>query len=137
MATIRVDVDGKEVADEIGKRIRRGIKKGASEVAEGVESRAKEKIRAEGAVFTRELLESFNTATVNLSGRSFARVRNYADHAPFQEEGVSGIVVKRNTPYSYKETKPPLDELIPWGLENLAGTGFWPDDLPDDGPPGD
>ncbi|UBF22600.1 hypothetical protein HRTV-25_gp19 [Halorubrum tailed virus 25] len=130
MATFRVDVDGKKVARRIRDRIEDGVDSAADEINDEMRQVAKGKIRDENAVFTRELLHGFTDAKVTFGKSTVASLRNLSDHAPYQERGVSGIYKKRDTPYSYKNKKPPLDALIPWVIQNLHGS-FWPDDLGD------
>ena len=130
MATFRVDVDGKKVGRQIKRRIEDGVDGATDEIARGVERVAKGKIRREDAVWRHHLLEGFEDATLEFGDRTVVSVTNVSDHAPAQEHGVSGTQVFRNTPYRYKNKKPPLDALIPWILDNLYGA-FWPDDLGD------
>jgi hypothetical protein len=137
MAKFRVDVDGKNVSRRIGDRIEDGIENAASEINDETRKIAKQKIRSENAIFNRELLEGFVNSKVEFGDSTVASLRNLSRHAPYQERGVSGTQVQRDTPHKYTDTKPPLDDLIPWVKRNLTGSGFWPDDLPGDGPPGD
>ena len=134
MSKIRfgVDVDGKKVGRKIRRRIEAGIDSAASEINDGMRREAKEKIRNENAIFRGELLEGFANAKVTFGDSTVASLRNLADHAPYQDRGVSGVYKNRNTPYKYKNKKPPLASLIPWVEQNLNGS-YWPED--DLGPP--
>lgn len=39
---------------------------------------------------------------------------NANEYYKFQDKGVSGVKVRRNTPYSYSNKKPPIDEISGW-----------------------
>jgi len=130
MARFRIRVDDNDVPKKIRWRIRRGVKASTEDLTREMEKRAKRTIRREGAIWTRELLNSFQDADYHLPGRTRASLKNLADHAPYQEEGVSGIRTKRDTPYEYTDTRPPLEALIPWVEDKLVGTGFWPKGVP-------
>ncbi|OYR54905.1 hypothetical protein [Halorubrum halodurans] len=130
MVTFRVDVDGKKVGRQIKRRIEDGVDSAADDINDEMRQVAKGKIRSENAIFTRELISEFTDAKVTFGDSTVASLRNLAQHAPYQEEGVSGTQVQRDTPYKYKDKKPPLDSLIPWVIENLQGS-YWPDDLGD------
>lgn len=135
MARINVDVDGTKIGQEIRSHIEDGIDGAANEINRQTRRIAKDKIRSENAVFTRELLEGFVNSKVQFGDSTVASLRNLSDHAEYQERGVSGTQRQRDTPHKYTTKKPPLDDLIPWVQQNLAGTGFWPSDLDGDGPP--
>ncbi|TQQ81854.1 hypothetical protein [Halonotius roseus] len=122
-----VDVDSKAVAEQIEDRIEAGISDAQDEIARGIEDTAQRHIRTEGAVFRYQLIEGFETATLNFGSKNVLSVRNVAPHAPAQERGVSGTETKRDTPYSYTDTKPPVEDLVPWVKAHLVGTGFAPD----------
>lgn len=132
---ITIDVDNKQIAAEIQDRIEDGIDNAASEINDQTRRVAKQKVRGKNAVFTSELLEGFVNSKVELGDSTIASLSNRSDHAPYQERGVSGTQKQRDTPHRYTDKKPPLDNLIPWIQQNLAGTGFWPSDLDGDGPP--
>ena len=130
MATFRVDVDGKNVGRRIRDRIEDGVDAAADEINDEMRKVARSKIQSEGAVFTRDLISSFSSSKVNFGRSTVASLRNLSEHAPYQERGVSGTQVQRNTPHKYTTKKPPLDELIPWVIQNLHGS-FWPQELGD------
>lgn len=48
------------------------------------------------------------------SGMSFSFEFFMEDYGEFQDKGVSGIKKKYNTPYSYKNKKPPIGPLDKW-----------------------
>jgi hypothetical protein len=48
------------------------------------------------------------------SGASFSFEFFMEDYGEFQDKGVSGIKKKYNTPYSYKNKKPPIGPLDKW-----------------------
>lgn len=129
MATFKISVSGEDVADEIRRRIHDGIKEGAEEINTGIERTAQARIRNENAVWTEELLRSFTDARVKIGNRTVAEVTNVSDHASPQEHGVSGTRVLRDTPHRYRSKRPPLSALLPWVIDNLYLSGFWPDDL--------
>ena len=130
----RTDVDDKGIPKRIKRQIERGIDKSADEIQDELRKHAKAKVVRENAVWRGELLNGFVGAKVTFGDSTIAGLSNTAYHAAAQEHGVSGTQRKRDTPYSYTDKKPPLSALIPWVRDNLAGTGFWPDDLPGDGP---
>lgn len=141
MARLRISVNDNGVPEKIRRQLRKGMKRSADDLTGEMEKRARRRIRREGAIWNRELLNSFQDAEYNIPTRTRASLKNLSDHAPFQEHGVSGVFVKRDTPFEYTDTKPPLEALIPWVEDNLVGTGFWPDgvkkpgtgsDLPDE-----
>ena len=131
----RVDVSGKSVVRDIRDALRDGMESGGEDVARGIEKVASRKIRDEGAVWRHELLEGFTKSVVQFGGDTHVRVGNVSDHAKYQERGVSGQVIKRNTPHAYEDEGPPIEALIPWVRDHLWGTGFDPFDG-DDGADG-
>ena len=128
-----ISVDGKNVADQIESQIEDGVEKAAGDISRGVEDRAKSHIRREGAIWRYQLIEGFEDAKLEFGDRTSVSVRNISDHASYQERGVSGTTIKRDTPHSYTDTKPPVTELIPWVRAHLVGTGFDPDYAPGNG----
>ena len=135
MAKFRIDIDNKRISRKINRKIEDGIEDAADEINDKMRQAAKGKIRDEKAVWRKELLHGFTDSKIEISGRTIASLRNLSEHAPYQEMGVNGTQNARfNTPFQYKDKKPPLDSLIPWVRDNLAGT-FWPGDLgePPDG----
>ena len=127
---INIDVDNKDIARQIDRRIRKGIDNSTDEIARGIERQAKGVIRREGAVFRHHLLEGFEDATLTFGGDAKVRVRNVSKHGPAHEYGVSGTQFNRDTPLSYSDKKPPVTALIPWVRAHLVGTGFDPDYTP-------
>lgn len=131
-----ISVDGKKVGRQIERRIEDGIENAADEITRGIERRAKSHIRREGAIWRYHLIESFEDATLEFGDRTVASVRNISGHASYQERGVSGTEIKRDTPHAYTDKKPPVTELIPWVRAHLLGTGFDPDYNPNSGSKG-
>lgn len=135
MAKFRIDIDNKKISRKINRKIEDGIEDAADEINDKMRQAAKGKIRDEKAVWRKELLHGFTDSKIEISGRTIASLRNLSEHAPYQEMGVNGTQNARyNTPFQYKDKKPPLDSLIPWVRDNFAGT-FWADELgePPDG----
>jgi hypothetical protein len=128
----KIDVDDKQLAKKIRRQIKRGIRSSVGDLNRGMERTATSKIRSEDAIWRHHLIEGFENARLEFGDRTVASVMNVSDHAAAQEQGVSGTARKRNTPYSYKNKRPPLDELIPWVRDNLTGTGFIPPGYDDD-----
>jgi hypothetical protein len=124
----KVDVDGKNVARKIERRITAGIDDATGDIARGIETRAKARIRRKGAIWRYHLLEGFEDATVKFGDRTIVSVTNVSEHAPAQEYGVSGVNRSRDTPLSYKKKKPPVQALIPWVRAHLGGMNFDPRD---------
>jgi hypothetical protein len=136
MATFRITIDGKKVGRQIQSQIEDGVDSAADEINDEMRKIATRKVRTEKAVFSRELLTGFQNSKHTFGDSTVASLRNISQHAPYQERGVSGTQVSRNTPYKYKDKKPPLAALIPWVVENLQGS-FWPDETLGANPNGD
>lgn len=122
-----IDVSNTDIGDKIADAIDDGVDNATDEISRGITRTGKMKIRSEDAVWNREMLQSFSDATIKFSNCTVVTVQNNSDHAPYQEHGVSGTKNKRDTPYSYDSTMPPVESLIPWVRDNLAETGFNPD----------
>lgn len=122
-----INISNTDIGEKIGDAIDSGIDDAADDIARGITRTSEDKIRTEDAVWRYEMLEAFYNSTITLSNRTLVMVNNSAEHGPYQEHGVSGTQNKRETPYSYENSMPPLESLIPWIEDNLAGTGFDPD----------
>lgn len=102
--------------------IERGIRQSADDLADTGTAAAKSKIRGAGAVYNRETLEGFSHGYVSrLNGSLTLTISNAAEHSAYVDRGVSGIHVKRPTPHSYSNRKPPLPPIIRWVESELGG----------------
>lgn len=110
-------------ADKAINDIRDAIDKGIRDSARGrtglgnqIEERAKATIQEEGAIFTGELINSFNYRYVRVSGKLILRVWNDSDHAAPIEYGAE-----------YTTKGPPVAALIPWVEAKMQGFTLPPD----------
>lgn len=90
------------IKDATGRRSSHGI-------SDIMSAEAKGKIRAEGAVWTGELLESFQVRYLQRGPRIIVVFENDADHAPALEYGAE-----------YGDEGPPVHALIPWVMTHLS-----------------
>lgn len=101
--------------DDLEKAIKDGIRRGSGRtrmtgLSDEMESVAKARIEAEDAIWTGELMESFEADFHD--GRKVLRIRlkNTADHAEHIEYGAQ-----------YTDRGPPVAALIPWVYTNMVG----------------
>jgi hypothetical protein len=111
-----VHISNTDIGDEIKDAIHAGIKDGLTSTAVGMEEAARGQIIAKDAIWKTELLDGFG---VDTNGRTYVELTNSAEHAPYQEHGVSGTEVKRDSPYSYTTRGPPVESLLPWFLDKI------------------
>lgn len=116
MGRIEFDIDtfDHRIADDIQDAIDEGIKdstgrRTAHGIADIMSAEAKGKIRSEGAVWTGELLNSFQVRYLQRGNRIVVVFQNDADHAPALEYGAE-----------YGSEGPPVHALIPWVMTHLS-----------------
>jgi hypothetical protein len=115
----RINVDGKEVIDDVREAIEDGARNGAAEARQQMEDVAKQKIRSNAAIFTGELISSFTKGSgTSPDGELIVWLENDSDHAAPVEYGAE-----------YDEEGPPLRALLPWVYAHLEGdpvqNAFW------------
>ncbi|QCC48088.1 HK97 gp10 family phage protein [Halobellus limi] len=116
----RVSFNNERVMRKVKKKINRGIRDSAAEIADEIVDTAQNRIRAKQAVYTSQLLNSFSYTIKTGSKKTTIRVVNTAPQAPYQERGVRGV--ERGVgEYQYTSRKPPIDELLPWVQAKLGG----------------
>ena len=133
---INATVEFESALDNIEDAIERGIRDSANDLAEIGTEAAQQDIRDSGAVYRGEVLEGFESSYVQrMDGSLVLRITNMSGHSAYVYRGVSGVNVRRNTPHSYSNRKPPLRPIIEWveseltgWTVNSAGTGLVPAD---------
>jgi hypothetical protein len=90
------------------------LKDGLQNFANLVVSKAKENLVKKDKVSSGDLYNSINTTGVVLTEGSLEIGITMADYGGFIDKGVSGVEVKYNTPYSYKDKMPPPSALDGW-----------------------
>lgn len=113
---INIDVVNKQVTDEIGDAIDEGIRKGAVAVADEAGDVARNRIRSVGAIFTGDLVSSFEIEVEKRRNRLRVKLKNTSDHAAPIEYGAE-----------YTDEGPPVAALIPWVELKMRGFSV-PDD---------
>lgn len=121
----RTSVQNKGVAEDIADAIRGGIRKSSGQtssagVSDQVEEAAQERIRETGAVWTGELVESFEVDYHRAGNRLVVTVENVSDHAAPIEYGAE-----------YTDRGPPVASLIPWAATKMQGFTIPEDDRSD------
>ena len=119
---LNATVEFEDAIDNIESAIRRGIADSAGDLASVGEKAAKQDIRDSGAVYNRETIEGFESSYVQrMDGSLTLRIVNMAPHSAYVDRGVSGTHVRRPTPHSYTNKKPPLPPIIEWVERELQG----------------
>lgn len=107
----RTDVKGAGHAiRQIEDAIKDGIAEGSAETGVEAEQVAKQRIRKVGAIFTGDLLNSFDIDIRKQGGNLVVRLTNDSDHAGPIEYGAE-----------YTERGPPVVALIPWVRAKMTG----------------
>lgn len=114
MADIEFDIDVDEdgISEKLEEAIESGIENTAEDLGDQGTKVAKDKITKEGAIWSTELLDSFNDFVEERNGTTFLVVENTSDHAGPQEHGVE--------PLAYADGGPPIQNLLPWVRTELA-----------------
>lgn len=125
MADITIDIDvlNKRVDESIEDAITSGMREGGQQVASEAEEVAQQRIRDVGAVFTGNLVESFEIDLKKRGNNIIVTLENTSDHAAPIEYGAE-----------YTERGPPVAALIPWVKLKMRGYTVPEDevaDLPD------
>jgi len=112
---VSVSVQDGNIVDQIEDAIVDGIEKAADKrrkhgIATQAEEVAKKRIREAGAVFTEELIESFEIDHTRTGGTWHVTLENTSDHAAPIEYGAE-----------YGEEGPPVAALIPWVVVKMQG----------------
>lgn len=116
MAKFTIDVQNIDVVDDIEDAIERGVKRGADTVADASIEVAKQRLREAGAIWTGELLESFDIYYATRGSDLVVIIDNDADHAAPIEYGAE-----------YTDRGPPIVALIPWVQTHMDSFSI-PDD---------
>jgi hypothetical protein len=88
-------------------------KKVLSDFAKEVINGSKKELKRQGKLASKDLYRnmSFN---IDVTANAIDLDINMEDYADFVDQGVSGIETKYNTPYSFKNKKPPVKFLQTW-----------------------
>lgn len=113
---IRIDVMNKRVGESIGDDIDVGIRKGGVALADEAGDVAKNRIRSVGAIFTGDLIGSFEIDIEKRGDTLRVKLKNTSDHAAPIEYGAE-----------YTDEGPPVAALIPWVESKMRGFSV-PDD---------
>lgn len=110
MVDISFNIDNTDVIDDVENAIERGMQRATEEIGDASVNVAKQRIREEGAIWTGDLLESFEI-DYETSGDSLrVTIENTSDHASPLEYGAE-----------YQERGPPVVALIPWVVTHMSG----------------
>lgn len=122
MADIRIDIDvlNKRVDESIEDAITDGMREGGQQAASEAEKVAQQRIRNVGAVFTGDLVESFEIDLKKRGNNIIVTLENTSDHAAPIEYGAE-----------YTDRGPPVAALIPWVKLKMRGYTVPEDDLQD------
>lgn len=88
-------------------------KKALSKFARQVVRYSKENLRNMDKSVSGKLEKSIGY-DLNVSGGSFGLGFTMEKYGEFQDKGVSGFLTKYNTPFSYRDKRPPLNKLDSW-----------------------
>ena len=113
---VNVGVDDNGVFDSIEREVLRGARRGLKKTADSSVETAQDHLERRGAIWTWQTYEGFRVVPTS----DGYIVRNTARHADYVDKGVSGIYVKRDTPYAFTDRGPPLEKLLPWFLAKLG-----------------
>lgn len=106
----KVKVRGTDAIWDIQEAIGKAILRGAVDIGDDTEETAKRKIRIAGAVWTGELLQSFDVDIRPMARQTIIVVENTADHAAPIEYGAR-----------YTNKGPPISALVPWVRTKMHG----------------
>jgi hypothetical protein len=118
MVNFDINVKNKDIVDDIEDAVEDGIRRAADEIGDASVNIAKQRIREAGAVWTGELLDSFNVTYSSNGNELTVTIENESDHAAPIEYGAE-----------YTDRGPPVVALIPWVITHMDGFTV-PDDSP-------
>lgn len=75
---------------------------------------AKQNLKDKKKVSSGNLLKSMKNNGAKVTGKSLELKINMATYGAFVDQGVSGVITKYNTPYSYKNKMPPPKAFDGW-----------------------
>lgn len=113
MGDIEFDIDvrgARRVIDDIDDAIEDGMKYGAGQASEEAKQVAKQRIRNVGAIFSGDLVSSFDISYKRQGNTLTVRLENESDHAAPIEYGAE-----------YTGRGPPVVALIPWVRARMSG----------------
>lgn len=125
---VQVEVRNKDIVDDIRDAIENGIRRGSGQassngISDEMEDAAQAKIREEGAIWKRELVNAFKSKHQKAGGNMTITLQNVSDHAGPLEYGVE--------PGEYGEQGPPILPLIAWLMTKGANLDPPDDEIPD------
>ena len=88
-------------------------KEALNRFAKHVIAQSKANLTRQGKRVNSKLYNSLK-ADLNVHPNSFSLTFDAADYAEFVDKGVSGTKKKYDTPFSYTNKMPPVDEIIKW-----------------------
>lgn len=107
-----IDVDEDGIAERLEESIQDGIENAGEDMGKAGIAVAKQKVQQEGAIWSSELLNSFDSWTEERDGTTYLVIENDAEHAGPQEHGVD--------PSAYADGGPPVQNLLPWVSSELS-----------------
>lgn len=90
------------------------LKIGLQKFADELVLKAKENLQKKDKVVSGTLYDSIRSTDIKISKNSLELGITMADYGGYIDKGVSGTEVKRDTPYTYKNLKPPASALDSW-----------------------
>jgi len=120
MADINISttVNSRSAIEDIEDAIEDGIKKGSGVLGQEMREVSEHRIRSVGAIFTGDLINSFDVTVKSRGNQMIVTLSNDSDHAAPIEYGAE-----------YGTEGPPLAALIPWVEAKMAGFTVPEDDL--------
>lgn len=131
--TVTVDVDDKSLKrtlNELERKVQEGATEGLEDTLEQGEEAAISKLEQERRAYNSPHLR--NSFTTNITGPDSSQtgtIHNPLDYAAYVDQGVSGTQTKRDTPFSYDSSKPPLDKMIEYVEQRMSSWNL-DDDTP-------
>lgn len=113
---IRMRADSRALP-ELRRKIEAGIKAAGPEIERDVKQRARSRIAERDAIWTYELVTSFDSSTKKAGDRQITEVWNYDPKAEYLERGAT---------FPFK--KPPIAALVPWVESKLVNWTLVDDD---------
>lgn len=104
-----VEIENGHVIAEVEAHVERGVRNSLDSLTRGMKMTAQKRIRDAGAVWTTDLVSSFEKDTYTKGDWYVAKLRNTSDHARPIEYGAE-----------YGDEGPPVAALIPWVEAKMA-----------------
>lgn len=125
MGDIEFDVEESSIETTVQNfldEIEDGMKSGIEEVLDDGKETAVSIVEKERRPYTTpHLRDSFTTYSDSVGDSVSGKIINPLEHAAYVDKGVSGTENQRDTPFSYDDSMPPLDEMIKFVKERMGG----------------